>query len=245
MKALTSILAIVLVLQTAFTLSLWQEQTEKTTGSQSPPQNNAITTEVKRLATDVATLKTRVSALETGTATPTSTTPTSSPIPTPYFVVTVERANVREGPGPFCSAITTVSQGDQFNVDARNTSGTWLKFCCVNGQRGWIYSPLVDVSVDMTTLPVADNTPVCPTATDTPTPPTSSPTPTPTNTLAPPPTPTPSGCGPHDPHGPDLDCKDFSTQREAQACFIAAGGPEDDPHGLDGDNDGLACESLP
>ena len=49
MKALTAILAIVLVLQTAFTLSLWQEQTEQTSGSQPPPQNNAITTEVKRL----------------------------------------------------------------------------------------------------------------------------------------------------------------------------------------------------
>lgn len=252
MKALTAILAIVLVLQTAFTLSLWQEQTEKTSGSQPPPQYNAMTTEVKRLATDVAALKTRVSTLETGTATPTSTpvptstlTPSSSPIPTPYFVVIVERANVREGPGPFCSVITTVGQGERFNVDARNTSGTWLEFCCVKGQRGWIYSPLVDVSVDVITLPVADNIPVCPTPTSTPTPTASSPTPTPTNTLAPSPTPTPPGCNPHNPHGPDCDCKDFKTQQEAQAFFIAAGGPDKDPHRLDGDNDEIACEHLP
>ncbi|MFC4557470.1 hypothetical protein ACFO3D_04520 [Virgibacillus kekensis] len=34
---------------------------------------------------------------------------------------------------------------------------------------------------------------------------------------------------------------DFSTHEQAQAFFIAAGGPGDDPHRLDG----LACESLP
>ena len=26
---------------------------------------------------------------------------------------------------------------------------------------------------------------------------------------------------------------------------MSAGGPESDPHGLDGDNDGIACEGLP
>jgi Excalibur calcium-binding domain len=41
--------------------------------------------------------------------------------------------------------------------------------------------------------------------------------------------------------GGDRDCADFSTQSEAQAFFE---GPGSDPHGLDGDADGLACESL-
>jgi competence protein ComEC len=49
----------------------------------------------------------------------------------------------------------------------------------------------------------------------------------------------------YDPFGPDRDCGDFDTHDEAQAFFIAAGGPERDPHRLDGDNDGIACESLP
>ena len=48
-----------------------------------------------------------------------------------------------------------------------------------------------------------------------------------------------------DPRGPDRDCGDFRTQREAQAFFIAAGGPSKDPHGLDANKDGVACESLP
>ena len=42
----------------------------------------------------------------------------------------------------------------------------------------------------------------------------------------------------------DKDCPDFKTQREAQAFFMANGGPDDDPHNLDRDGDGIACESL-
>lgn len=38
----------------------------------------------------------------------------------------------------------------------------------------------------------------------------------------------------------DLDCSDFATQGEAQENLLPG-----DPHGLDGDNDGVACESLP
>lgn len=43
----------------------------------------------------------------------------------------------------------------------------------------------------------------------------------------------------------DKDCPDFKTQREAQAFFIANGGPDKDPHNLDRDGDGVACETLP
>ncbi|MDG0868088.1 thermonuclease family protein [Candidatus Lucifugimonas marina] len=47
-----------------------------------------------------------------------------------------------------------------------------------------------------------------------------------------------------DPFGPDRDCGDFGTWRESSDFFIAAGGPSSDPHRLDGDNDGVPCESL-
>jgi len=52
---------------------------------------------------------------------------------------------------------------------------------------------------------------------------------------------------PDDPDEPfvDRDCSDFETQPEAQAFFIAEGGPEEDPHQLDADGNGIACESLP
>lgn len=49
----------------------------------------------------------------------------------------------------------------------------------------------------------------------------------------------------YDPSGPDRDCGDFATWREAQDFFLAAGGPARDPHRLDADRDGVACESLP
>lgn len=48
----------------------------------------------------------------------------------------------------------------------------------------------------------------------------------------------------YDPFGPDRDCSDFATWEEAQAFYLAAGGPERDPHRLDSDRDGIACESL-
>lgn len=42
----------------------------------------------------------------------------------------------------------------------------------------------------------------------------------------------------------DRDCSDFSSQRAAQEFFRSHGGPENDPHRLDVDRDGSACESL-
>ena len=73
--------------------------------------------------------------------------------------------------------------------------------------------------------------------------PTSSPTPTPASGYP---------IGPrtgvpvlYDPFGPDRNCGDFSTWAQAQDFFEGAGGPASDPHRLDGDKDGTACESLP
>jgi hypothetical protein len=40
-------------------------------------------------------------------------------------------------------------------------------------------------------------------------------------------------------------CRDFRIQAEAQQFFINSGGPKEDPHGLDEDKDGVACEDLP
>lgn len=43
----------------------------------------------------------------------------------------------------------------------------------------------------------------------------------------------------------DRDCSDFSSQAAAQEFFVAEGGPSSDPHRLDADGDGIACESNP
>ena len=41
----------------------------------------------------------------------------------------------------------------------------------------------------------------------------------------------------------DRDCSDFNTQSAAQTFYVNAG--PGDPHRLDDDNDGRACETLP
>ena len=72
------------------------------------------------------------------------------------------------------------------------------------------------------------------------------PTPQPTDTMLP--TATPAPAGPslrYDPAGPDRNCSDFDTWQEANAFFLAAGGPNSDPHRLDRNSDGVPCESLP
>lgn len=46
----------------------------------------------------------------------------------------------------------------------------------------------------------------------------------------------------YDPYGGDRDCGDFSSAQAAQDFYLAAGGPANDPHDLDRDNDGNACD---
>lgn len=46
----------------------------------------------------------------------------------------------------------------------------------------------------------------------------------------------------YDPSGADRDCGDFSSAQAAQDFYLAAGGPSYDPHDLDRDNDGNACD---
>lgn len=50
------------------------------------------------------------------------------------------------------------------------------------------------------------------------------------------------GHGPGETSEEDRDCSDFDTQREAQRFFEA--NQPGNPHGLDRDGDGVACESL-
>jgi len=42
-----------------------------------------------------------------------------------------------------------------------------------------------------------------------------------------------------------FNCEDFGSQLEAQRVFLDCGGLSNDIHYLDGDEDGIACETLP
>ena len=85
----------------------------------------------------------------TNTAVPPTNTPvppTDTPVSVPHFTVNSDQVNVRTGPGTAFSIIGTVEQGGRFDIGGRNGAGDWLEFCCVNGQRGWIYAPLLVLS---------------------------------------------------------------------------------------------------
>ena len=92
-------------------------------------------------------------------ATNTPVPPTAAPVAGPHFTVNSERVNVRTGPGTAFSIIGTVQQGDRFDIGGRNGGGDWLEFCCVNGQRGWIFAQLLIVSQETTSIPLAQNIP--------------------------------------------------------------------------------------
>ena len=160
--------------------------------SSEQPAPAAINTAVALTDTPVPPTDTPVPPTDTPVAlTNTPMPPTNTPVSVsvPHFTVNSDQVNVRTGPGTAFSIIGTVEQGGRFDIGGRNGAGDWLEFCCVNGQRGWIYAQLVILSVDVSTIPISENIPAVPTATNTPVPPTATP--------APPaqPTPTPGGLG--------------------------------------------------
>ena len=65
--------------------------------------------------------------------------------------------------------------------------------------------------------------------------------PSPTPLLTPTPEPPPTA----EPIADTQNCTDFATWEEAQAFYLSEGGPDSDPHRLDGNGDGVVCESLP
>jgi hypothetical protein len=76
------------------------------------------------------------------------------------------------------------------------------------------------------------------------------PTPKPTAKPNSTPRPTPKPASYYKPPGwdgySDVNCSDFDTHAHAQSFFKGTGGsPSNDPYGLDGDHDGVACETLP
>ena len=112
---------------------------------------------------------------------PPTATPTITPTPLPPVIVevTVDQANVRQGPGPTYPIVTRLDIGTQITVIGRNGAGDWWKVCCVNGADVWIAASVTRVEGPVWTVPEVTNIPPAPAAaTNTPTP--AAPTPTPT-----------------------------------------------------------------
>ncbi len=116
--------------------------------------------------------------LPTFTPGPPTATPTVTPTPLPPVMVevTVDQANVRQGPSVYYPIVTRLDIGTQVTVVGRNQAGDWWKICCVNSTDVWIADSVVRVDGALWTVPEVVNVPPAP-ATGTPRP-TPSPTPT-------------------------------------------------------------------
>jgi hypothetical protein len=156
--------------------------------------------------------------------------------------------------GAYIAEVHWTGYADQPNYDQA------LQVARLIDHRALLLAPQITSVVPATVLGEPSTSPLIPTPPPTATPiPTVTPQPTPTSSPTPAPgTPTPTqAAATNTPRptatravptptrtGVDRDCSDFRSQAEAQAFFIANGGPTQDPHGLDGDRNGIACESL-
>ena len=190
--------------------------------SGAPLRVSAPTATVEPMVTHTPTPSVTPSPMATHTPIPTPThtpTPTATPTPVPTATYT---------PEPTPTPTPTVAPSPIVNPMPTHTP-----------------EPTVIPSPTATHTPAPVPTPI-PTATHTPAP-THTPTPTPTFTPSPTathtPTPTDTPTPTTAPAFEDRNCSDFDNWRAAQDFFESAG--DGDPHGLDGNDDGVACESLP
>lgn len=89
--------------------------------------------------------------------------PTSTPIPiaiaTPGVAVVkpgpAQGLNVRAGPGTGYPVLATLPAGSRLTPVGRDAEGRWVEVCCVNaGQPGWVLAELIELAVDLRSLPV-------------------------------------------------------------------------------------------
>lgn len=160
--------------------------------------------------------------------------PAAGQVTTPGATAT-GNANLRGGPGTNFAVVGSVTANQALQITGRNADGSWYQLA--NGN--WIAAFLVEnapTSIAVVAAPVPQS------STAEPAPVVNNPTPTPVP--APTATPAPQPAQPCDPsypgvcippYPPDLDCPEIGPRR-----FQVTGS---DPHGFDGDNDGIGCES--
>ncbi len=139
-----------------------------------------------------------------------------------------------------------LSRGQAFDRARSLTAVASVLFLLVIGATG-VRAQNETASGDPSPSPVPSETP--PTAspeTEAPTPPTPTPAASADPTPAPTVTPAPSSAEPTPAPipAPTDGCLDFISRAEAQAFYESEGGPGADPHGLDPDGDGIACDNL-
>ena len=93
--------------------------------------------------------------------------PTPTPTPGPGgLIVKALSVNVRSGPGTAYEVIDVVDIDEEFDIVGRNEAGDWWQACCFDGEMGWFFDPLVEVT-DPESVPVATDIPPVPLPTPT------------------------------------------------------------------------------
>jgi len=149
----------------------------------------------------------------------------------------VSALNVRAGPNKQHPIIGAMINGECTIIDAMSRDGNWGRTVSSSWKQpvhGWVALSFFDIEGDSYLLEVREPEPT-PTSTKV--------IPTKTATRWPTPKPTVRNCHPSyptvclSPPPPDLDCIDIP--------FINFKVTGSDPHNLDGDHDGIACEFVP
>jgi hypothetical protein len=94
---------------------------------------------------------------EPPTATPTFTplptdTPTPTNSPTPFIVLDAGFTALRTGPSVEYPLVAQLGPGIPITVVGRNTEGTWLQLCCVNGETVWVSTASVKAVNDLSAV---------------------------------------------------------------------------------------------
>lgn len=91
-------------------------------------------------------------AMDASAAPPATATPVAVE-DTPQAVVIVDGVNVRSGPGTEFSIVGSLVRDAVMRLLGRNSFGDWVQIETPTGV-GWVYAPLLELSVDVETLPI-------------------------------------------------------------------------------------------
>ena len=110
-----------------------------------------------------ATLAFTATLPPTGTPTPSpiptmTPKPTATTSPTPYVpfqaTVLVDNVNLRLNPGYLFESARTINRGDTFRVLGRSPGEEWMYVELPSGERGWIFTLLIDTDQDLGAAPL-------------------------------------------------------------------------------------------
>ena len=83
--------------------------------------------------------------------------PEATPVPPPPAntgTVPGARLNMRQGPAVSYDIIRVLGQGETVTLLVRNAAATWVKVATSNNVQGWVYAPLLQMSVPVANLPI-------------------------------------------------------------------------------------------